>query len=513
MSMENIDHVVVVMMENRSFDHLLGWLYANEGNRPPHNLPPRDLPTYDGLEPSKYSNRLDANSPPVFASRPPRAWPSCPKPLQVPTPNPNEQFAPVIRQLYDKGQPVPGDIAPMSGFLADYATTSVPPDSAAQIMEGYGPEEANVINQLARSFAVCDRWFSSMPTETWPNRSFVHTGSSEGLINNEYLQPNDLKTIFNVLEQQGKSWAVFSDAILWPALTKVQFRQLWALDEKFKRVHQFKKLCRAKADAAPEKKLPAYAFLEPRFAPDLGWLGVKYPNDFHPPHNVGRGDRFLAQVYDAVRASPYRDRILLVIVFDEHGGCYDHVPPPWGAQPPEPNPVSKDKQFKFDRFGVRVPAIVISSHVRPGTVFRAEDGATPFDHTSILATLRDWLKLDANPAKPFLPSPRIKVAPTLDRVLELSDAEKNVAWPKITAKGWLGWGDRSLAIPMSDLQRGVVAHSRRHAHRQREQAESTAKTDQVRSYGHALFYFLWAILPVRIMNTLLRRDFKPGSPG
>ena len=513
MGMENIDHVVVVMMENRSFDHLLGWLYANEGNRPPHNLPPRDPPTFAGLEPNKYSNQLDGNSPPVFASRPPRAWPSCPKPLQVPTPNPHELFEPSIHQLYGNAQPVPGDVAPMSGFLADYATTGVPPDSAGQIMEGYGPEEAGVINQLARSFAVCDRWFSSVPTETWPNRAFVTTGSSDGHINNDNLEPNDIKTIFNVLEEQRKSWAVFSDAILWPSLTLVQFPQLWSLDDRFKRFHQFKKLCRAKPDAAPEKKLPAYTFIEPRFAPDLGWLGIKYPNDFHPPHNVGRGDRFLAEVYDAVRASPCRDRILLVVIFDEHGGCYDHVPPPWGAQPPDPGSTSRDKKFAFDRFGVRVPAIVISSYVRPGTVFRAGEGAAPFDHTSILATLRDWLKLGADPAKPFLPSRRIEAAPTLDRVLELSDAEKNTAWPKITGKRWLGWGDRSLATPMSDLQRGLVAHGRRHAHRERDLAKSTAKTDNVRSYGHTLFYLIWAILPVRIMNTLLRRDFKPGNLG
>jgi phospholipase C len=507
MSMENIDHVVVVMMENRSFDNLLGWLYADEGNRPPHNLPPSDPPIFSGLEPNKYFNQLDANSPKVYASRPPRAWPSCPKPLQVPTPNPNEQFAPVIHQLYGHAPPTPGDVAPMSGFLADYAAAKAPADSAAQIMEGYGPEEAGVINQLARSFAVCDRWFSSMPTETWPNRSFVHTGSSDGLINNEYFDPNDTETIFNVLQDQHKSWAVFSDAILWPALTLVQFSRLWPLREQFKRFCQFKKLCRAKPDAAPEKKLPFYSFIEPRFVPDLGWLGIKYPNDFHPPHNVGRGDRFLAKVYETVRASPYRDRILLVVIFDEHGGCYDHVPPPWGAQPPDPWPVSRDNQFKFDRFGVRVPAIVISSYVRPGTVFREDDGATPFDHTSILSTLRQWPKLGLDPSKPFLPSPRIESAPTLDRVLELTDEEKNTAWPKITAKRWLGWGDRSLSMPMSDLQRAVVAHGRRHARRERQFADSRKKTDHVKTYGHALAYNLWAILPARIMNTLLRRDF------
>ena len=147
---------------------------------------------------------------------------------------------------------------------------------------------------------------------------------------------------------------------------------------------------------------------------------------------------------------------MLVITFDEHGGCYDHVPPPTGAAAPEPSPVSRDGQFKFNRFGVRVPVIVVSSYLEPGTVFRAAEGETPYDHTSILATLRDWLNLSADPAK-FLPSPRIAAAPTLDRVLTRAKGNENQNWPDITAKCTVDGKDVSRDTPLNDMQKSLLA--------------------------------------------------------
>ena len=229
-----------------------------------------------------------------------------------------------------------------------------------------------MINQLARSFAVCDRWFASVPTQTWPNRAFVHAGASDGHINNDDYELYDIPTIFNVLEGQGKSWSVFHDTTLVPSLTFGQFLgQLGAFDDHFHQYDDFKTLCQAGAASPPGNRLPVYSFVEPRFTPEPGLLKIDYPSDYHPPHNVCRGEQFLADVYQAVRNSPYRDKILLVITFDEHGGCYDHVPPPSGAAAPMPSPKSRDGRFDFSRYGARVPTIVISSYVQPGTVFRA----------------------------------------------------------------------------------------------------------------------------------------------
>jgi phospholipase C len=456
MGMENIEHVVVVMMENRSFDNLLGWLYDDATDPAPFNIPSQTPTTFEGLAANTYFNTFGGNT--IFASQPPTGWPPANDPNVVPTPDPEEAFNHIAVQLYGTASPVPGTEPDMSGFLADYATTGAGAATAGQIMQSFGPGEASVINGLARSFAVCDRWFASVPAQTWPNRGFVHAGSSDGHINNDNYEVYDIPTIFNVLEAQGHSWGIFHDTTLIPSLTRGQFLpQLFAYADRSHQYTIFKTLCQAAATAPPAKKLPQYSFVEPRFVAELGLFKIDYPSDYHPPHDVCRGEIFLADVYQAVRNSPYRDKILLVITFDEHGGCYDHVPPPSGAAAPDPWPTSRDGRFDFSRFGVRVPTIVISSYVQPGTVFRASTGEAPYDHTSILATLRDWLSLEADTAHPFLPSPRIRAAPTLDRVLTLNDSNKNTVWPDISAPFAPGTTDESLQTPLNDVQKSLIA--------------------------------------------------------
>ena len=375
---------------------------------------------------------------------------------QVPTPDPNEGFDDVTFQLFGTSTPAPGAKADMSGFLKNYSTTTAGTASANQIMQTYGPDQANVINDIARSFAVCDHWFASVPTQTWPNRGFVHTGSSDGHINNDNYEWYDIPTIFNILQTQGKSWGVFFDATFVPALTYWQFPQLGGLRDNFFKYSVFKQRCSAAADADPSAKLPLYSFVEPRFVAELGLFEIDQPADYHPPHNVCRGETCLADVYQAVRNSPYRDKILLIITFDEHGGCYDHLSPPIGSVAPQPGPVSRDGRFSFDRFGVRVPAIVVSSYVDPGTVFRAAAGMTPYDHTSILATLRDWPLMNLDKTE-FLPSPRIAGAPTLDCVLTRALGNENTNWPDISAKCTIDGSDVSLNTPLSDVQRSLLA--------------------------------------------------------
>lgn len=489
MALENIEHVVVVMMENRSFDNLLGWLYDNLTDPPRFNIPDQVSPTFDGLRAMTHSNQLNGAT--VFAGRPPTAWPPANNPSVVPSPDPHEGFPYVNAQLFGTTNPAPGAVADMSGFLLDYSAPDAGGGNAAQIMQTFGPTEANVLNDLARNFAVCDQWYSSVPTQTWPNRGFVHTGSSDGHINNDNFEPYDIPTIFNVLESQGKSWGVYHNTTFIPSLTLAQFfPRLIPHVEKIQRYETFKNLCAAPSTATPAQKLPQYSFVEPRFTPELGLFAIDFPADYHPPHNICRGERFLADVYEAVRSSPYRDAILLVITFDEHGGCYDHVPPPTGAAPPDPSPQSRDGTFDFSRFGVRVPTIVVSSYVRPGTVFRAPQGHAPYDHTSILATVRDWLTLDADAHNPFLTSPRIKNAPSLDAVLSLDDNNKNANWPSITAVCSIGDDDQSLQTPLNSLQHSLIAAAaRQHTPTPTDQAtvmQSAVRAKSLRTYEAAL---------------------------
>jgi phospholipase C len=456
MGIENIEHIVVVVFENRSFDNLLGWLYDNEQNRPKHNIPAPptgELPSFDGLKEKTFFNKLISPSDPepYYAVQGTSTWASCPNCNTVPTPDPHEEFEHVTEQIFGKKAPTHDDQADMSGFLQNYFSTAAGLESCRQIMQTYGPSQANVINDLARSFAVCDRWFASVPTQTWPNRGFLHSGSSDGHINNDSYRFYHNRTIFNVLADHGIPFKIFSDTYT-ACLTFLQFWEHGGFRDRVHRFSAFEDACSARATAAAEDKLPTYSFVEPRFIAEM----FSWPSDYHPPHNICRGETFLARVYDAVRRSPYRDKILLVITFDEHGGCYDHIPPPTGAAPPDPHPVSLDGKFKFDRFGVRVPAIVVSSYIEPGTVFRASAGEAPYDHTSILATLRDWLKLE-NGTGGFLPSPRIKAAPTLDRVLTGAAAQGNADWLEIAVKCSIEGGDESKDTLLNDLQKSILA--------------------------------------------------------
>jgi phospholipase C len=187
--------------------------------------------------------------------------------------------------------------------------------------------------------------------------------------------------------------------------TRVQFPQLWPLrDERFKHLDDFH-------EDVKSGKLPQYSFLEPRLLVD--------GNDQHPPRDIRLGEQLIHDVYESIRQSGRTD-ILLVLTYDEHGGCYDHVPPPFGAVPPDNQ--TGEFGFPFDRYGVRVPAILVSPYIKAGTVFRStkktpEGIDIPFDHTSILATLRKCLPIQ--PAQ-MLPSMRVANAPAFDHILTLN---------------------------------------------------------------------------------------------
>lgn len=455
--MDNIEHVVVLMMENRSLDNLLGWVYSNTNNQPPYNLPPQSPPTYEGLVTGKYCNKGPQIHPGVVCAGEPTApWPPYNNAYLVPDPDPGELFDQMTRQIFGTSTPQPSAQANMSGFLLDYTDQSGP-TTAAQIMQSYSPQQASVISQLARNFALCDHWYASAPCQTWPNRGFVHTGSSDGHINNDDSELYDIETIFNVMSDQGISWGVYHDTLYTPSLTHLQFVKLDVHPFHFHPFTVFKTLCSAPAGAPADQKIPTYSFLEPRFLTEYWVNGVHPPEDYHPPHNVCISERFLADAYATVRQSPYRDKILLVITFDEHGGCYDHVPPPAGATAPQPGPVSRYGNFHFDRFGVRVPTILVSSYTQPGTVFRSA-GNTPYDHTSILATLRQWQNMTASGKAAFLPSPRITNAPTLYPILTLSDTNKNTNWPSITPNCNPGAYSDEVILnqPLNDLQMSIL---------------------------------------------------------
>lgn len=359
-----IEHVVVLMLENRSFDSMLGKL---------HDV----TPGFDGLTGAEanFWHRADGTAQPIPVWNEPGMDPAA---AVIPSPDPGELFT-------DIGVQIAGldGVSPMGGFVDSYMGQpgSLPRDPRA-VMHYFTPGQLPVLSTLATAFGVSDRWFASAPCQTWPNRFFTHCGTAAGWVNNSPAHFPSVPTVFNRLQAVGKEWRIyFHDMPQTATLTR-----LWGDP-----VRDFRRFDDFLPDAA-NGDLPAYSFIEPRYFTDvvLGHM----PNDEHPPYNILYGEALIAAVYNALRAGPRWSQTLLVVTYDEHGGCYDHVTPPL-ATPPGP-PYADG--FSFDRFGVRVPAVLISPYVPARSIIRPP-GTTPFDHTSIIATLRRLFGIGALTAR------------------------------------------------------------------------------------------------------------------
>jgi phospholipase C len=385
-----INHIVQLMMENRSFDQMLGFLY--EGKKTPANQP------FEGLT-GEESNPDDAGrTVNVF-----RIDSTAPHPYLMPGADPGEGFQNTNFQLFSTDDPAAGAVPTNQGFVvnfkaaiasdqANHFSDTLPGTDPNEIMGMYTPEMLPVLSALAKGFAVCDAWFASVPTETIPNRAFAAAGTSQGHLDNS-VKSFTCPSIFGRLSDANIDWAIYGYNR--DPLTRLDFTDTQQADEShFGHFRDFQA-------SAAAGTLPAYTFLEPSF----GAGG----NSQHPNFNVALGEQLMNDVYSALRNGPGWNETLLVITYDEHGGNYDHVPPPAGAVPPD----SSIGEFGFDftRFGVRVPAVLVSPLIAAGTVFRAKRGT--IDHTSVLKTIELRWNVPALTA-------RDKAAPDLGDVLTLT---------------------------------------------------------------------------------------------
>jgi phospholipase C len=427
-----VQNIVFLMLENRSLDNLLGWLYTKS---PGWNPPPRPLNVYPkgsssnyfGLTPGLYSNPdPDSGNPVTVIPISDSNWRSgyaipYRDPYEALRAYPSDPRAPygwngVMNQLFGNqniitGLPSQSNGAPqMKGFLQDYKSWEDGSWDGQDILWTYTPTQANVINSLALQYGVSDRWFCSAPTETTPNRAYSLCGTSLGH-ESDSTPSYAHTTIFNAIGAK-KSWGIYGYDLNYNNTGKTYTEGAFPLISKAKNgeignIQQFKN--RAKA-----ARLPAFTYLEPSWT-DWDTTG----NDYHPNSVIGPGEAFLLSVYEAVRNGPQWDNTLLIITFDEHGGTYDHVPPPWGAQ--NPDGLNGDETgFKFDLFGVRVPTLLVSPFVYPSTVFRAKEEDIknhkyPFDHTSFIKTLLKWAGVYDSEATNF--GKRMQAAQTFEGVL------------------------------------------------------------------------------------------------
>jgi phospholipase C len=368
----SIEHIVVLMLENRSFDHMLGLLYQDRDNVSPAGQP------FDGLTGAEFNLEANGKRVKVFP-----ITPATRNAYFMPGADPGEGYAATNEQLFGSQQAPTPAAATNSGFVTDYAATLaweskdpsyavLPGTVASQIMGVYTPAALPVLSSLARGYAVCDRWFSSVPTETMPNRAFVNAGTSQGHMN-DHTYSITAPSIFGLLTRHRIGWSIFGYSQ--QPKTRLDFPDTTsAADAHFGVFTDF-------TAAAAAGTLPPYTFLEP------SWESTG--NSQHPNYDVALGEQFIHDVYYALRNGPAWNRTLLIVTYDEHGGCYDHVAPPDGATPPDDT--IGEYGFDFKRFGVRVPTVLVSALIAPGTVFRLPAGATPLDHTSILKTVeRRW---------------------------------------------------------------------------------------------------------------------------
>lgn len=301
-----IDTIVVVMMENRSFDHFFGAMLAEE------RLP------VDGLVGGESNADAGGTAYPVYLSNdfvveedPPHGWDAS-------------------HAQWNNGA--------NDGFVTEHELEGF--SDLGVVMSYHNRPQLSTLWTLATNYTVCDRWFASVMGPTQPNRFFLHLATSAGFQFNPEVGdfPTDLPSIFDRVEDAGLSALYYNSSL--------PFTFTYGKTEGVEPIGNF-------FEAAAAGTLPNFCMVEPVFTA-LNVIG----NDDHPPADIQMGQAFLASVYEALAQSPQWENCLLVITYDEHGGFYDHVSPP----------TTFDELPEFQQLGFRVPSVIVGPHVRRGCV-------------------------------------------------------------------------------------------------------------------------------------------------
>jgi phospholipase C len=339
-TLPEIRHVVLLMLENRSFDHMLG-----------------GLPGVDGAS-AAWTNSDGQRS---YAQTPIEHWDQ--DDVRTVEPDPKHERDNTLRHLENEN----------TGFVADYATTypDTTPAQRQKIMSYYPNGALGPLHTLATTFAVCQRWHASVPGPTWTNRLFALSGTSLGRVVMPGAPSYGQPSLFLRLFQAGRSSRVYYGDVPLALLLDDQRVGDEAAGYQPKANYypfvMFEHHARGK-----EGNFPDFAFIEPRYA---GFA----PNDDHPPHDPFNGQRLIARVYNAIRGNDALWKTtLLVILYDEDGGFADHVVPP-----PTVAPDGAVDEYTFDRLGVRVPAVLVSPWLARQVV------GVRCDHTSLLRSLTE----------------------------------------------------------------------------------------------------------------------------
>jgi phospholipase C len=354
MPLDQVEHIVIVLLENRSFDHLLGYLEL--GGKPVNGIPA------DAQARERWANRYNGGDYRLTALD---------ASVQAIDDPPHDR-EPIAIQI---GTPTAGGAPQMGGFVASYATRATPPSDLGRVMGYYDARAVPTYDFLAREFAICSRWHASLPSGTQANRLMAMAGES-AIDDNVSSALPEQRLVYDWLNDRGVPWAVYAHGLfpffaLMPSWS-VPMANSMVLSHLGNDGH-FRHFGRLAQDWQSGGTVPGVIFVEPEYTDGPHTA----PNDDHAPTGISAGQAFVAQIYNILISNPARwQKTVMIVTYDEHGGFFDHVPPLQIAAGAGGRP--------FASTGVRVPALVVSPLVPRGEVFNI-----PLDHTSILQLIAD----------------------------------------------------------------------------------------------------------------------------
>lgn len=422
-----IEHLFVLMLENRAFDHMLGFSAIRGRDAE------TDAPTQVNGLAGNESNEFNGSSYCVSKGAD-----------NVMPFDPGHEFTNVLEQLCGAGVNYPGGAYPLinaSGFVASYVSSG---GSAApgEIMKCFAPEQLPVLMALAQEFAICDNWHASMPGPTWPNRMFVHAASSGGLDHSPTNQeivgwetiggfPFKAGSIFDALKRKGVSHRIYAGDDF-PMVAALKGISLFD-------IHHYSDFA---GDLAKAAYPYSYVFIEPSYD-----VVNEYRNSTsqHPLTDIALGERLIKETYEAIRRSAVWDTSVLIITWDEHGGFYDHGTPPPAVAPGDSSPNDKYNKygFTFEQYGPRVPALVISPLIAQNTIDHRL-----YDHASVPAMIEAVFGLSPLTA-------RDRQANSPHRLLSLSAARTDAPMTLPSPAGAPVGAVMSMAVP--DLETSAAS--------------------------------------------------------
>lgn len=430
---DKVEHVVVYMLESRSMDSVLGWLYENN---PPELNYVNAAPPFKGTS-TTFSNQGDGKTFHVYKFNDGEL--SQDIDLTAPTMDPFHGTPDSIHQQYSAGYTAyfAGETPDMGGFVKN--------NCSGDVMVSLTPTQLPVLNGLAAKFSVSDEWFSALPGGTDSNRAIALTGSAfnitttyEGNPQYEFFpeQPHR-QSIWKVLWNNGISdWKIYWSC-KW--IDYVFTYQLYlkgdipsvdanVADGKTDYVAPMTQFMQdAKAGT-----LPKFSFLEPY------WIAPSGATSYHPGGDLVPAEKALNDIYEAIANGPGWEKTALVVTFSKGGGLYDHVPP---AKAINPWPNDINDGFTYNVLGPRVPAIVVSPWVNENTIFRSSS-ETPLSATSMPATVLEWFGI---PRTRWGLGDRVPVSETFETVFQLTKPRTDIptfstpydkSFPLMTSSTW-----------------------------------------------------------------------------